>query len=218
MDCAEIRTRFSPYLDGVISGTHMHEVSEHLRHCPECSQGFVRLEHTRSLLSSLGPKQAPPELARRIRIAVASERSRRQSSSLIGFFVRLENLLNAFMFPATAGIFTAIIFFAVLIGALVPAQVIAQPDVPTALYVPPRLEMSDAENHLVLSAPLVVEAYVDTYGRVENYRIISGQDDPQIHEQLNRALLFTVFAPAQLFGRPVAGRAIIYFSQINVKG
>lgn len=218
MNCKETRNRFSPYLDGAISGTQMHEVAEHMRQCPECSQEFASLESTRALLSSLGPKQAPPELARRIRIAVSSERSLRQRSNLIGYFVRVENLLNAFMVPATAGIFTAIFLFALVMGALVPAHLIAQPDVPTALYVPPRLEMSDAENQLILDAPIVVEAYIDSAGHVENYRIISGRDDAQMHEQLNRALLFTVFAPAQLFGRPVSGKAIISFSHVNVRG
>jgi putative zinc finger protein len=218
MNCEETHNRFSPYLDGVMSGTQMHEVAEHLRQCPECSQEFAKLEHTKSLLAALGPKQAPRELARRIRIAVSSERSLRQRSSFMGLFVRVENLLNAFMVPATAGIFSAIFLFALMMGALVPSQVIAQPDVPTMLYVPPRLEMSDAENQLVLDAPLVVEANIDVYGRVENYRIISGEDDPQMHEQLNRALLFTVFAPAQLFGRPVAGKAVISFSHVNVRG
>jgi len=59
---------------------------------------------------------------------------------------------------------------------------------------------------------------VDARGFVENYRIISGRDDEEIREQLNRALLFTIFAPAQSFGHPVPGKAIMSFSHINVKG
>ncbi|MBZ5531456.1 MAG: zf-HC2 domain-containing protein [Acidobacteriia bacterium] len=218
MKCAETRPRFSPYLDGAMSGAEMQELSGHMRECAGCSQEFAKLEQTRSLVSSLGPKQAPADLARRIKIAAASERSRRNSSPWGGYWVHVENLFSAFMFPATAGIFTAIIFFAMLFGALVPSQVAAETDVPTLLYTPPRLEMSDAENQLVLDTPLVVETYVDAYGRVENFRILSGRDDEQMHQQLNRALLFTVFAPAQSFGRPVAGRVIISFSHINVKG
>lgn len=217
MKCTEARSRFSPYLDGVMSGAHMQELSEHMRQCGQCLSDYTQLEETRSLLNSLGSKPAPPELARKIKISVASAISRRQQSVLRGYLVHLENLLNAFMVPATAGIFTAIIFFAVLIGTLWPARAIADNTVSSA-YVPPRLEMSDADSQLSLDGPLVVEAYVDAYGRVENYRIISGQDDELIHQQLNRALLFTVFAPAQLFGRPVAGKAIISFSHINVKG
>jgi hypothetical protein len=59
---------------------------------------------------------------------------------------------------------------------------------------------------------------VDASGRVENYRIISGPDDEQIREQLDRALLFTIFVPAQSFGHPVPGKAIMSFSNISVKG
>ena len=62
------------------------------------------------------------------------------------------------------------------------------------------------------------DAYVDTSGRVENFRIISGRDDEEVKAQLNRALLFTIFVPAQSFGRPVPGKAIMSFSHINVKG
>jgi len=35
---------------------------------------------------------------------------------------------------------------------------------------------------------------------------------------LNRALLFTIFAPAQSFGHPVPGKVVMSFSDINVKG
>jgi hypothetical protein len=133
--------------------------------------------------------------------------------------VRFENAFNAFMVPATAGFVAAIIFFAVVIGFFVPARVSAEDDVPTMLYTPPRLEMSGyAESDLNLDSPVVVETFVDAQGRVENYRIISGRDDEQVRAQLNRALLFTIFAPAHSFGRAVPGRAVISFSHINVRG
>ena len=106
-----------------------------------------------------------------------------------------------------------------LIGLLVPAQVSAYDDVPSTFYTPPRLQLSEyPESQLNLDSPVVIETYVDASGRVENYRIISGRDDDEVRAQLNRALLFTIFAPAQSFGRPVAGKAIMSFSHINVKG
>jgi len=91
----------------------------------------------------------------------------------------------------------------------------ANDDVPTAFYTPPRLEMSV---YPVLDSPVVIETYVDASGRVENYRIISGRDDEEVREQLNRALLFTIFAPAQSFGHPVPGKVVMSFSDINVRG
>ena len=218
MRCTEARPLFSLYLDGAVTGAEMHQVSSHLHECSACRYEYVMLENTREIVAELGRKQAPPDLALKIRIAIASERSRKRQNPLAGYWVRIENALNAVMFPATAGVLTAIIFFATVIGFFVPARVSADDDVPTLLYIPPRLEMSDVDSQLNFDSPVVIETYVGVNGRVEAYRIISGQDSEQVRMQLNRALLFTIFAPAQSFGKPVPGKAIMSFSHVNVKG
>jgi hypothetical protein len=219
MRCTEAKPLFSSYLDGAVSGAEMHEISGHLRECAECQSDYALLENTRSLVSSLGRRQPPSDLALKIRVAISSARARSGRGILQGYLVRLENAFNGFMFPATAGLLSAIIFFGVLIGLLVPARVSAYDDVPSSFYTPPRLQLSEyPESELNLDSPVVIETYVDASGRVENYRIISGRDDDEVRAQLNRALLFTIFAPAQSFGRPVAGKAIMSFSHINVKG
>lgn len=219
MRCTEARPLFSSYLDGAVSGAEMHEISGHLRECAECQSDYALLENTRSLVSLLGRRQPPSDLALKIRVAISSARARSGRGILQGYLVRLENAFNGFMFPATAGLLSAIIFFGVLIGLLVPARVSAYDDVPSSFYTPPRLQLSEyPESELNLDSPVVIETYVDASGRVENYRIISGRDDDEVRAQLNRALLFTIFAPAQSFGRPVAGKAIMSFSHINVKG
>jgi hypothetical protein len=116
---------------------------------------------------------------------------------------------------------TAIFFFAALIGFF-PAQVAANPgdDVPTLFYTPPRLESAAyVDESQELDPSLLIETDIDAMGRVQNYRIVSGRDDAQVREQLNRAFLpFLIFAPAQSFGRPVPGKAVISFSHIHVKG
>jgi hypothetical protein len=197
----------------------MHEVSGHLQQCTDCQKEYVFLENTRSLVSSLGRRQPPSDLALKIRVAISSRRSQNSLSSFQRYVLRLENAFQGFMFPATAGVLSAVIFFGALIVLLVPAQVSANDDVPSTFYTPPRLQLSEyPENQLNLDSPVVIEAYVDASGRVENYRIISGRDDEEVREQLNRALLFTIFAPAQSFGHPVSGKAIMSFSHINVKG
>ena len=134
--------------------------------------------------------------------------------------------MNAFMFPATAGILTAIIFFGALTGFFVPAQVGADDIVPgvpglysKARLEPPQTAMSSvADRDLNLTAPVVIQAYVDANGRVQNYNIISGPDNDEVRSQLNRVLIFTSFTPAYAFGQPVAGTAVICFSHVNVKG
>jgi hypothetical protein len=65
---------------------------------------------------------------------------------------------------------------------------------------------------------LVIEAYVDASGRLEDYRIISGEDTEETRKQLDRSLIFTVFAPAMSFGRPASGKVVISFANVSVKG
>jgi hypothetical protein len=195
----------------------MHEISGHLEQCADCQQEYVLLENTRSLVSSLGRRQPPSDLALKIRVAISS--SRNSLGLLQRYAVRLENAFQGFMVPATAGVLSAVIFFGSLMVLLMPAQVSANDDVPSTFYTPPRLQVSEyPEDQLNLDSPVVIETYVDSSGRVENYRIISGRDDDEVRAELNRALLFTIFAPAQSFGHPVPGKAIMSFSHINVKG
>ena len=219
MRCTEAQPLLSSYLDRAVSGTEMHELSGHLDQCTDCQKEYVLLENTHSLVSSLGRRQPPSDLALKVRVAISNERSRSSLSLFERYALHLENAFRGLMFPATAGVLSAIIFFGALIVLLVPAQVRANDDVPSTFYTPPRLQLSEyPETQLSLDSPVVIETYVDAAGRVENYRIISGRDDAAVREQLNRALLFTIFAPAQSFGQPVSGKAIMSFSHINVKG
>jgi Putative zinc-finger len=225
MRCTQAWPLFSSYLDGAVSGVEMHKVTEHLRQCPDCKSQYGQLEATHFLISSLGRKQAPPDLAFKIRVSLSSARSRGWRERLRGRVVRLRNAFDSFMLPATAGVVTAILFFAALSGFFVPAQAdpgVVQADVPTILYSPPRwLESSVyTDSQLDLDSSIVIETDVDATGRVQDYRIISGPDDAEVREQLNRALLFPwpIFAPAQSFGHPVPGKVIISFSRVHVKG
>jgi Putative zinc-finger len=220
MRCTQTRALFSSYVDGAVSGVAMHEIAQHLESCSPCRSEYRQLESTRSLLAALGRKQAPPDLANKIRISVSSARSRGWREVLGARLVRLQNAFDAFMLPATAGTAAAIFTFAALIGFFVQAPIDVNADVPTIFYTPPRLESGAAytDSDLDLDSSLLIETDVDASGHVQNYRIVSGRDDAQVREQLNRALLFTIFAPAQSFGRPVPGKAVISFSHIHVRG
>jgi hypothetical protein len=216
MKCTYIQPMFSSYLDGAVTGVEMHEVSEHLRDCVPCRYEYAQMESTRALVSSLGPRQAPPDLAFKIRIALSSERSNSWHRFLQVQMVRWQHGLRTFMLPATAGVVSAIFFFITLIGFLSPAQVSAYADdVPTVLYTPPHLVSPAPVIELNLNSPIMIETDVDATGQVQNYRIMSGRDDAQVREQLNRALLFTRFAPAQSFGRPVPAKVVISFSPLQ---
>ena len=66
---------------------------------------------------------------------------------------------------------------------------------------------------------LVIEAYVDANGRVQDYRILSDSESSQhVLPEVKRMLIFTTFRPALSMGRPTPSRAVLSFAKISVKG
>jgi hypothetical protein len=223
MRCIEAQPLFPAVLDESVTGAEMQALSSHMETCADCRSEYRKLQNTHLLVASLGRKAAPPDLALKIRLALSRERSRTWSHILQRYSVRLENLANAFMVPATAGILSTILFFCAIAGFFVQAEA-SSDDMVSNVYLSPRLQppqtamSSVADTDLNLDIPVVIRAYVDANGRIQNYEVIAGPDTPQIRSQLNRALLFTSFSPAYAFGRPVPGVAVISFSHVNVKG
>jgi hypothetical protein len=226
MNCKRARSLFSSYLDGAVSGREMQAIAQHLRECSACRIEYAAWQRAQRLVSSLGPKAAPPELALRLRVAISQAAAQGTQHRLQGLLVRMENLAGAFMLPATAGLISAVIFFGVLIGFMaMPVQLSAsRDDVPTLLYTPPRLQALPSNLGLeseptANSEPVVVETTVDANGRVQDYRIISGPADARgLEPQLNNIMIFTTFQPATTFGVPTSGRAVLSFARINVGG
>ena len=68
MNCAETKKLFSPYLDGRVSGSEMRALTRHMQQCAACSQACAAMQRTQQLLASLGPKQAPADLALKLRV------------------------------------------------------------------------------------------------------------------------------------------------------
>jgi hypothetical protein len=223
MKCAAIRKLFSPYLDGRVSGSEMRLLTRHVGQCSECAREYAGMQRTQQLLAGLGPKKAPADLALKLRVAISREAAQARRPRYEGALVRLENTLNAFMVPATAGMVSAVLFFGLLLGFFaLPAELRASSgDVPLMLYTEPQLQQSAFGTTLgnVGDDALVIEAYVDANGRVEDYRILSQPDDAQaVLPQLKNLLIFTTFRPALSMGRPTTGRAVLSFSKISVKG
>jgi hypothetical protein len=222
MTCRNTRSLLSPYLDGALSGVQMLGVDRHLEACGECRSEFAGLQRTQALVAGLGRRPAPPDLALRLRVAISREASETRHSRWEPALLRLQESVNAFLMPATAGAVTAVLFFSLLIGMFaLPARVEAADDVPTGLYTPPQLITSPAQIGLsgLNADALLVETFVDASGRVQDYRIIAGPSDAEhLLPELKQTLIFTVFRPAKTFGRPTPGRVVLSFSRLDVTG
>ncbi|HUK24589.1 MAG TPA: zf-HC2 domain-containing protein [Terriglobales bacterium] len=225
MKCAQAKPLLSPYLDGAVTGMQMHALGRHLEGCTACNQEYAMLRQTQQALTGLGRRKAPPDLALRLRVAISREAARTRRPYMESALLRLQNVVNACMVPAMAGLAATVAVFALLMGFMAPPLQADEADVPLLLNTAPQLQQSafDTSMATMHGDSLVIEAYVDENGRVQDYRILSDSSDPknlppQVKNMLMDFMTFTTFRPATYMGRPTPGRAVFSFSKVSVRG
>ena len=82
MKCAEAKSLLSPYLDGAVTGTQMHAVSQHLHACSRCKQEYALLHQMQQVLGKIGRRRAPADLSLKLRVAISQEVARVNRPSL----------------------------------------------------------------------------------------------------------------------------------------
>jgi hypothetical protein len=76
------------------------------------------------------------------------------------------------------------------------------------LYTAPQLQ----QPVLFDQGALVIEVYVDSNGRVQDYRVLSNlQGSKDLTAQQKNKLIFTTFRPATLGGKATVGTAVLSF-------
>ena len=221
-DCSRIRALFSAYLDGDVPGTTMQRIEGHLQGCAACAADFASWKQTQQMLTSLRRREMPEDLGLKLRIAISRERSNTARESLGRWQVRWQNTLRPVALRASAGLASAVFLvgtFVLLIGMFATPQPVEARDVPLNVASAPRLLYSAVASEMSPNGnPLVVEVFVDREGKVYDYRILAGSDDPMTRAQVENVLLFSIFAPARSFDQPVRGTAVMSFSGVSVRG
>src|SRR5579863_10212436 len=223
LKCSGARELLSPYLDGAVTGNQMRALREHLDGCANCNREYSLLRRTQQMLVSVGRPKEPVDLGLKLRLAISREAAETRRGRFEGLRVRLENALEAFMVPATAGLVCALLIFGLVTAILaMPGQLQANnQDVPLVLNTGPELQQSVFGTTLssMNTDSLVIEAYVDKNGRVEDYKILSDPGDSQeLLPQVKRMLIFTTFRPAMSMGHPISSRAVLSFAKVSVRG
>lgn len=221
--CATARELLSPYLDGAVTGTEMLRVQSHLNECDACAREYRLLRQTQQLLTGVGRVREPADLGLKLRLAISREAAEARRPRFEGLRLRVENAVNAFMVPATAGLVCALLIFGLVTAILaMPGEVQANnQDVPLVLNTGPELQQSVFGTTLnsMDADSLVIEAYVDREGRVQDYKILSDAGaSKELLPQVKRMLIFTTFRPAMSMGRPISSKAVLSFSRISVRG
>src|ERR1039458_10237642 len=227
--CAAIRASFSAYLDGALSGREMQEIVRHsggfddgsggwAGGCEACTRELAVWRLTEDAILMVGPAKAPADLALQLRVAISHEQARRSARLLDRFWPAWDNAVRPMLVQISAGFAGTIVLMLGMVAA--PQEVLANDEPLGAVTAPHYLYSTVAPAAIVTpqDAGIVVEASVDSTGRVYDFTIVAGPQDESVRTQVANQLLNSVFQPASAFGVPIRGHAIITFSGISVHG
>ncbi len=222
--CRKCQSSFSAYLDGAVSGQQMQQIAQHLETCVPCSAEFTALRGMQRTLAAVGPAKAPADLGLRLRLAISHEQAKRRSNWLDTLSLKWDNAVRPMLVQVSAGFAGAVILIGgigLLLGMVAVPEPVMANDEPLGAMTAPHFLYSAASSTAIVTdhdSVIVVEAYVNSEGRVYDYNIVSGPSDPAVNNQVVDQLLMSVYKPASVFGAPVRGRVVLTFSGISVHG
>lgn len=221
-ECAGVRAEFSAYLDGAVSGVEMAAISRHLGDCEDCAKEFNVWRQVQQSLGELGPQTPPARLQARLRAAIAAERER---GAHLPFVQRAQLIWKRSLAPMALSLSGGFAATLVLVGGLVwafgsPITVQANDDAMAHLVAPHYMysQVPPEPISTQRDVPIVVDAMVDTSGRVYRYTILEGPKDSDMNVQVENNLLSSIFTPATVFGVPVRGHVVMTYTGISVRG
>jgi len=223
-NCPKIRSHFSAYLDGAVSGQQMQSIARHLESCAHCEEEFAALRSVQRSLATLGSAKAPADLGMKLRLAISHEHAARKSSWKDTLSLKWENAIRPMLVQVSAGFAGAVVLIGgigLLLGMVAAPEPVMANDEPLGAITAPHYLYSAAAPLAIVTnrdSVIVVEAYVNSQGRVYDYNIVSGPEEPAVQNQIVDQLLPSVFEPASVFGTPVRGRVVLTFSGISVRG
>jgi anti-sigma factor RsiW len=234
--CTAIQASFSAYLDGAVSGHEMQEISRHIEGfedastgsrtaaCEACASEFAAWRLTQNALAMLRPAKAPADLGLKLRLAISHENARR-TRLLDRISLAWDNTVRPMLLQVSGGVAGTIILVGgmLLLGFVAAPQAVLANDEPLGAMTAPHYRYSTAlsgSGTIVTGydTAIVVEALIDSRGRVYDYNIVSGPQDQAVRIQVENQLLGSVFQPASVFGLPVRGHVVVTFAGISVRG
>ena len=234
--CTVIQASFSAYLDGAVSGHEMQEIARHLEGtfgdehampaCADCAREFAAWRMTQDALAALRPAKPPADLGLKLRLAISRENASRGSRLLDRLELAWDNGFRPALMQISAGVAaTAVLVGSILfllgLGLVATPQAVLANDEPLRGITAPHYLYSTTSPRPIITdheTAIVVEALVDSTGRVYDYTIVSGPQDDAVRTQLVNQLLGSVFQPASVFGVPVRSRVVLTYAGIDVRG
>jgi hypothetical protein len=221
-ECVVAQAAFSSYLDGALSGVEMGRIADHLAGCESCAAEFDAWRAMQTALAEIGSARAPERLQQQLRAALDVERDRGTYLPLPGRVAHIWRTSVAPLAVQTAGgMVAAVLLLAGLFRLFGPGVEVQANDDRMAHLVGPHYLYSQVPLMPVQTGrdvPVLIDARVDTSGRVYDYKILDGPSDVAVRTQVEQNLLSSVFRPATVFGVPVDGHVMVTYTGVSVRG
>ncbi len=121
MNCWSVKRRKADFVDGRLRERERSRIASHLAECQSCSLGFEQARALRSTLANLPQPQPPAQLRMALRVSASQEKhaiETHQGSRLRRFCdywrFRLDEMMRPLTLPATGGILSSLLLFALL--------------------------------------------------------------------------------------------------------
>jgi len=211
----------SPFIDSMVTADEAERLESHVAACAPCQRQLQSFISMRSLVARIDVPPMPEDMVLETRVRLSHARN-------TNFLVRLENRLNNFLrpmiVPALLGAALTMLLFGFLLGSLTSqSTVLAQDHFEEQpvyrLFQPVRTENANwirfASNDKNLEEPLTIETYVGHEGRVLDYQVLSGPQNPEVNGWIRQVLSLAQFTPATAFGKPIESRIILSFVAVR---
>ncbi|MFN8007456.1 MAG: zf-HC2 domain-containing protein [Terriglobia bacterium] len=231
MKCKKVIERYDDVVEGSLSWKESRAIDQHLQTCSVCASQFEELKSYRHLLRTLKPAKPPQDFELNLKIVASKQGS---GFRLARNWQRLRDLLYPIAIPAVSGVVLTVFSFVSLLSIFIagvnldasikdtPLGIMTDPQ-PRLVYMSQFVQLDRFES---VKEPITVETTISHEGRVLDYRILKGPQDPETKRSLDQFLFFEARVdPATSFGRPTEGRlvlSLVFFptanDRIDVKG
>jgi hypothetical protein len=225
VSCRSAQSLMSPFIDSMATPEEVAKLELHLNACEPCQRQLQSYISIRNFVARASQPLPPMDLVLETRVKLSQERHKNYLARLEN---RLANVLKPIAIPAIAGVSLTMLFFGVLLGAMISNTTVmardrvstVNEDHTTGLYKPVRttnltmIRFAGSDTNM-LAEPVMIETHVGETGRVLGYKIISGEDTPEVEQFVREQILLATFTPATAFGKPVESMIILSFVAVK---
>jgi len=221
VECNSVQKLMSPFIDSMVTPKETERVESHLALCEPCQRLLQSYISMRSLVAGIEAPPLPEDMVLETRVRLSHARN---TNFLVRLENRLNNILKPMVIPVLLGTSLTMLLFGVLLGSLTSSTVLAQDHFPDQPLYPLFQRVHTADPNWIrfasndgqdLEEPLTIETHVGDEGRVIDYQVLSGPQNPAVNGWLRQVLSLAQFTPAIAFGRPVESRIILSFVAVR---